>query len=113
MNSGGNLFILFAPHIGICRGCHLGRYSRDGQTHEGTACGAAVAAFQHCRSGGFIPDAPYLGANPYDYQMQYFISEISKRVQYFNDSKSDNENQAELARQMYNIVKVMFNLLHV
>ena len=45
--------------------------------------------------------------------MQYIISEISKRVQYFNDSKSDNENQAELARQMYNIVKVMFNLLHV
>lgn len=26
----GNLFVLFAPHIGLCDSCHLGKYSRKG-----------------------------------------------------------------------------------
>jgi hypothetical protein len=36
---GGNLFILFAPHIGISDAGCLGKYSRIGQEKDGAACG--------------------------------------------------------------------------
>jgi hypothetical protein len=41
--STGNLFILFAPHVGISENGNVGEYSRLGQSHDGKACGAAAA----------------------------------------------------------------------
>jgi hypothetical protein len=42
---GGNLFILFAPHVGITPDGTIGKYARDGQDHHDSACGAAIGAF--------------------------------------------------------------------
>ena len=45
----GNLFILFAPHIGLSDAGELGKYSRAGQKDRcGTACGAACGALKFC-----------------------------------------------------------------
>jgi hypothetical protein len=37
----GNLFVLFAPHVGISKMGKVGEYSRLGQKIDGKACGAA------------------------------------------------------------------------
>lgn len=39
----GNLFILFAPHVGVSDSGKIGEYSRLGQALDGKACGAASA----------------------------------------------------------------------
>ena len=40
----GNLFILFAPHVGVTPDGKIGQYARDGQNHHDKACGAAIGA---------------------------------------------------------------------
>jgi hypothetical protein len=42
---GGNLFIVFAPHIGIADDGLIGKISRAGQDHLDVACGAAIGAY--------------------------------------------------------------------
>ena len=44
------------------------------------ACGAACAALSHCLAGKHIPTCSELGADPFDYQQQYIVSELSKRI---------------------------------
>lgn len=58
----GNLFILFAPHVGVSPSGEFGLVQREGQgQHCGPACGAAIGAFQHLRGGGRPVDAAHLG----------------------------------------------------
>lgn len=104
--SGGNLFILIAPHIGISNSMQLGKYSRKGQERDGAACGAAVGALCHCQAHEIPPDAEFLGSHPADYQMQFLISEIAKRQECINCLATENEKQAELTRQVYDIAIV-------
>lgn len=73
---------------------------------DGTACGAAVGAYTTIQNGGFIPDETHLGENPFDYQQQRIVFELSKRIETINSKESENERAAELARQMFDITKV-------
>jgi len=41
---GGNLFIFFAPHVGVTPDGEIGKYAREGQEHHDSACGAAIGA---------------------------------------------------------------------
>jgi len=41
----GNIFILFAPHVGVAPDGTIGKYARPGQEHLDSACGAAIGAF--------------------------------------------------------------------
>jgi hypothetical protein len=72
----GHAFVLMAPHIGLSLNNELGKFSRYGQTHAGTACGAAVGAYTHVCAGHPIPDPV---TNVDDRQMAYIIAEIAKR----------------------------------
>lgn len=103
---GGNLFVLMAPHIGISDDCQLGQYSRDGQAHNGAACGAACGAYKLCcsKTADEIPNL-HVPANFNDYQMNFIIDEISKRVDIIKAKGGENEQQAELAQQCYDISK--------
>jgi hypothetical protein len=99
------VFLLFAPHIGISATSKLGWYTRDGQTQESTACGAAVGALNHCTSGKHVPTTQELGASADDYQMQYIITEVSKRLNIIEANDTEDEKQAALAKQMFEIAK--------
>jgi hypothetical protein len=41
----GNIFVLFAPHVGVNANGVVGKVSRPGQDHETSACGSAIGAF--------------------------------------------------------------------
>ena len=87
---GGNLFILFAPHIGISDSGELGKYSRKGQIdRDGTACGAACGALKFCeeckidtdfamRTGSTKTKIMKKPGEIYgDYQMEFITSQVS------------------------------------
>lgn len=103
----GNLFVLMAPHIGISDSGELGKYSRDGQSEDGAACGAAAGAYRYCCSGVDIPES---GADSADYQMNFIITEINKRMEKIKE-KSDSPDaiQAEICMQTYDIGKTMLD----
>ena len=42
---GGNLVILFSPHLGITPDGNFGKYARFGQDHHDSSCGAAIGAY--------------------------------------------------------------------
>lgn len=85
----GNLFILFAPHIGISDSGALGKYSRNGQVdRDGTACGAACGALKYCeeckfdtefamRTGSVKTKMIKKPGEIYgDYQMEFITSQV-------------------------------------
>jgi hypothetical protein len=99
----GNLFILYAPHIGISPTGEFGLYARAGQDNTcGTACGSAIAAHKHITNGGSVPDFAHLGEYPHDYQQQWIISKLAGRMDVIN--KADNK-MVELTKQMYSIIE--------
>lgn len=84
----------------------LGKYSRDGQSSAGSACGAAVGAMCHCAAGNPMPD---LAGVTNDYQMSFLIHEIGKRMSALVNIADENTKQAELARQTSDIGRAMLN----
>lgn len=85
----GNLFILFAPHIGISDAGELGKYSRAGQKNRcGTACGAACGALKYCEDCKIEAEASKRLGSPKtkgikkpgevygDYQMEFITSQV-------------------------------------
>ena len=117
---GGNALVLQAPHIGMSNSLKLGQFTRDGQSHDGSACGAAVGALNHCCSGQPVPD---LTECPDDYQMCFIMQEVQKCLQIIEDSyinssefssedgfsMDENARQATLAKQMHRIGKNMLD----
>ena len=102
----------------------MGQFSRRGQKRDGAgnliefifnqilyinylfkACGAAVGALNHCLACKPIPNRDHLGDKPFDYQMSYIISEVSKRLNKITSMEDENERQAALVQQMYEISK--------
>lgn len=79
----------------------MGKYSRIGQQIDGSACGAACGALQYCLDCKAIPTSEDLGSKSDDYQMQWIISELSKRAQSIASKEDPNAIQAELAKNMY------------
>ena len=104
----GHCFVLMAPHVGLTADAQVGKYSRLGQSGSaGTACGAAVAALCHCKTPG--NEMPSLLENPNDYQMTYIIHQINQRKAKILQRKTEPEQQAELAKQMWCIAKEMLD----
>jgi hypothetical protein len=103
---GGHAFVLQAPHIGMSDDLALGKYSREGQSNAGSACGAAVGAMCHCAAGNPMPDLAAAGSSS-DYQMSFIINEIGKRMPALANCLDENSKQAELARQTSNIGREM------
>ena len=102
---GGNLFILFGPHIGVDETMQLGKYGRIGQSQSGAACGAAVGALSHCRC---CADDLSSMADTADYQMNFLKAEIQKRLHLIDGAGtgSRNDEQAALATQVFDICRV-------
>eukprot|EP00977_Amphora_coffeiformis_P005365 scaffold1143_cov177-Amphora_coffeaeformis.AAC.21 len=95
----GHCAVLLAPHIGIDNQGKLGAYSRDGQSHSGSCCGAAVGAYVYCRAGKAPPS---LAVDPELYQFNYIINQVHDHM---DDIVGETEcaKQASLARYMHKI----------
>lgn len=102
----GHCFVMMAPHVGLDDTCNLGKYSREGQTHSGTACGAAIGALVHCCSGKPLPS---LLDNPDDYQMAYLMHRIEQRKDKILENSDMNSKQAALATETHCIAKEMLD----
>ena len=95
----GHCAVLMAPHIGIDENGAFGAYSRFGQDHSGSCCGAAVGAYVHCRSGKPAPD---LSLDAELYQFNYIINQVHKNMNKIV-GKSECARQANLARFMHEV----------
>lgn len=104
----GHCFVMMAPHVGLDNSCNLGKYSRDGQTCSGAACGAAVGAFNHCCSGKAIPS---LHDSPDDYQMVYLMHRINQRKERILKNADNNSKQAALASETHDIAKELLDTI--
>ena len=55
MPNGGNLVVLFSPHVGCTPEGDFGKFSRDGQDFNDHACGAAIAAYKWLENNEWEP----------------------------------------------------------
>lgn len=126
--NGGNLFILLAPHMGICKACRLGQYSREGQSEAGSACGAAVGALSVCRNmrkaAAANPPLPpgsagtadalrspsndglhgvEIAINPFDPQMDFIISAVDQMYDVIDAPENPDMKQFNLVNVMYDV----------
>jgi len=46
----GNVLIVFGPHVALSPKGEVGKYLREGQTNESSACGACIGAYNACCS---------------------------------------------------------------
>ncbi|GFH48131.1 hypothetical protein CTEN210_04607 [Chaetoceros tenuissimus] len=107
----GHLFILMAPHIGLSESNQLGKYTRDGQDHDGSACGAVVGALNHCCSGKPLPK---MADSAEDAQMTYIMHQIKKHQAKIVAKKNESENamQAMAAKVTHDIGRDMLNAIN-
>jgi hypothetical protein len=47
----GHLVLLFGPHVAVSETGEVGKYAREGQSNESSACGAVIAAYHQCNCG--------------------------------------------------------------
>jgi len=91
----GNLFVVYAPHVGISPNGEVGKMLRDGQNRLSTSCGAAIAGYQEIISGGNSFD----DSDPFD-MMVHLLRALRPAGQTIQASA---DPQATLARKMFDI----------
>lgn len=95
---GGDVFILFGPHIGISESGELGKCLRLGQSVESAACGAVLAAYNSCKCGQVKP-----------YEMDMADMEQSwlkqKVLSCFHDIEASSNKVQTLAQKAYHAVE--------
>eukprot|EP00047_Mylnosiga_fluctuans_P006159 m.245222 g.245222 ORF g.245222 m.245222 type:complete len:327 (-) comp14632_c0_seq1:41-1021(-) len=96
----GNLFVLFAPHVGIAPNGSIGKYARAGQSDLDNACGAAVGAFKAVEAGQAAA-AP--GAE--DYLDSQFVWIRGQLAAHKDKILAAEDKQAAIAQCMFQIVK--------
>ena len=60
----GNIFVMYAPHVGVSEKGNIGWVHRPGMTHKSTACGSAIGAYGVLKDS---PEAANATAAAYDY----------------------------------------------
>ncbi|EOD17527.1 hypothetical protein EMIHUDRAFT_234190 [Emiliania huxleyi CCMP1516] len=92
----GHIIILFGPHIAISDEGELGKYLREGQVHESTACGAVLGAYAACKCGqaGEFDEM--------DMQQSWLKQRINRR---FGEIESSDDQMKALIHVAYEAVK--------
>eukprot|EP00929_Paragymnodinium_shiwhaense_P020469 TRINITY_DN1363_c0_g2_i1.p2 TRINITY_DN1363_c0_g2~~TRINITY_DN1363_c0_g2_i1.p2 ORF type:complete len:312 (+),score=82.47 TRINITY_DN1363_c0_g2_i1:64-999(+) len=93
---GGNMFILYGPHVGITEGGQVGSIVRIGQKKPTTACGALMAVYNNCLKGATV-DA----YSPADLQARLLHEELCPRADEIKKSKNP---AAMLPRVAFDVV---------
>jgi len=92
---GGNVFILFGPHIGFSPEGEPGKFLRNGQGALSTSCGALCAAYSQCTSGG-------MSADPKDMEQSWLREKLGPKCK---DIKESSNPMVELALQAYKVIE--------
>lgn len=99
----GNLFVLFAPHVGISADGSVGKLQRVGQKKPSTACGASIGAFKTLVNKE-VDD--YLTKDPvketFDIQIKFIAAKLKPLLK--SVDKSDDQI-AFVTYQMYKLVR--------
>jgi len=104
----GHLLILFGPHIAISSSGELGKYMREGQDDESTACGAVLAAYSACCADHAQAERSFLGKSyremlDVDDMQQSFLKE--KVGQRFDAINGASEPLDALIHEAYQVVE--------
>jgi hypothetical protein len=107
---GGHCFVLMAPHIGLSESGKLGSYTRIGQSHDGSCCGAVVGALGHCLAGKTVPDMSD-PASADDLQMGFIINQIKAHQKEIEEAGKDGDNamQAKASLVTHDFARDMLN----
>jgi len=92
---GGNVFVLFGPHIGFSPEGEPGKFLRNGQKALSTSCGALCAAYSQCTSGGLPADSK-------DMEQSWLREKLGPKC---NDIKESSNPMVELALQAYKVIE--------
>jgi len=92
---GGNVFVLFGPHIGFSPEGEPGKFLRNGQMALSTSCGALCAAYSQCSSGG-------MAADPKDMEQSWLREKLGPKCK---DIKESSNPMVELALQAYKVIE--------
>jgi len=99
----GNIFVVYAPHVGITEQGVVGKVHRPGQDHATSACGASVGAYNFLKKDN--NEAPVPDKFGHDFQEEFIISELSSRMETISAELDSNSVQAKLAHETFDIVK--------
>mmetsp|Transcript_138630 Transcript_138630/g.276444 ORF Transcript_138630/g.276444 Transcript_138630/m.276444 type:complete len:305 (+) Transcript_138630:66-980(+) len=92
---GGNVFVLFGPHIGFSPKGEPGKFLRSGQKKLSTSCGALCAAYKQCTSGS-------MPADPKDMEQTWLREKLGPKCK---DIKESSNPMVELALQAYKVIE--------
>jgi len=110
----GNLLILYGPHIGISESGELGKILRENQSHESTACGAAIAflnKYNSAKKNGKLYEPNYDILDMEHYQIEkMLIPHADKIISSQNQVKGLVEVNYNLIEQ--DIIKLIQELKH-
>jgi nitrogen fixation protein len=95
---GGNVLVLFGPHVAISETGEVGKCHRQGQKCRSAACGAVIGAYHSC-TDGHVADEEF---DETDMQMAWIKKQIAPHVARI---RSDENPMAALAHQAYEMVR--------
>jgi len=95
----GDIIVVFGPHVGISVEGEVGKYLREGQSGNSTACGAVIGAYNACLCG----DA---GESPEMDEADMQMSEIKQEFALHAENLSKTSDpMAACAYQAFEMVK--------
>lgn len=105
VTDGGNIFVLFAPHVAISTLGECGCYNRIGQEKESSACGAIIGAWKAVKD---LQTPPMPDPDTFDLQMDYIKALIWEK----RDRIKAAENAiAEATNVVYEKIQELMEIL--
>ena len=102
----GNIVVLFAPHVGITTDGVVGKVHRPGQSHQTSACGASVGAYNFLKQDdSSAEEERHLTSTvKHEHQIQFIVDKLRPSMKSLNSLTNHNEVMTALAYETYKIV---------
>ncbi|MCE7735575.1 MAG: hypothetical protein GPJ54_11900 [Candidatus Heimdallarchaeota archaeon] len=100
MPDNGNLFVLFASHIGIDEHGEMGIIRRKGMKNETPACGSVIAAYNNLLNRD-LPSKDDKQSDEWDLQQNYIEIVIERS---FSEIRNSSEPLLKLTEVVYNAI---------